>query len=432
MQNKRIYLSDNYLFQYYGELIIATSKINGMELRMNRVDSLIIESVNQYVDVQLIINNAIRGLNISEEKQNLIEESVKIQIKKLCDSGILDDKNNHNCSILKNKIYGDKGLFYPGYINIELTNACNFKCEHCYKEAGIKNDYLDFRSIMLLKEIFKNKTPLIQLSGGEPFLYPQITQLINELSDCFKISIVSNGSRISVVDVEVLKKINNLQISLYGTNEKEYYTFTNNLNGFKLLQEGCNHLKKNNIPFTCAVTVNKNNINKIDEICQTAYVLGAKELRFGLGSLVGRLKKERLNYIFDNSTVRMIYRNIRRQQEKYKGKMNIELWNEKNKKDFNFDIKISDGLSCGAGCRSIVVSEKGIIRPCEFLPDKYFSLGDLNQYKEFIYGKKKCNFIKEMKQFNEELSKENVSFGDICEPLDNYYKLINMKESNEI
>ena len=155
MQNKRIYLSDNYLFQYYGELIIATSKINGMELRMNRVDSLIIESVNQYVDVQLIINNAIRGLNISEEKQNLIEESVKIQIKKLCDSGILDDKNNHNCSILKNKIYGDKGLFYPGYINIELTNACNFKCEHCYKEAGIKNDYLDFRSIMLLKEIFK-------------------------------------------------------------------------------------------------------------------------------------------------------------------------------------------------------------------------------------------------------------------------------------
>ena len=68
--------------------------------------------------------------------------------------------------------------------------------------------------------------------------------------------------------------------------------------------------------------------------------------------------------------------------------MNIELWNEKNKKDFNFDIKISDGLSCGAGCRSIVVSEKGIIRPCEFLPDKYFSLGDLNHYKEFIYGKK--------------------------------------------
>lgn len=39
-------------------------------------------------------------------------------------------------------IYGERGKYDPLYVSVELTNSCNFRCSHCYKEAGIASDFL--------------------------------------------------------------------------------------------------------------------------------------------------------------------------------------------------------------------------------------------------------------------------------------------------
>ena len=65
---------------------------------------------------------------------------------------------------------------------IELTNRCNLKCVYCYNESNIKNDvFFEFdKYLEVLKVLDENNVRSIVLSGGEPFLHPQIIEILNQ------------------------------------------------------------------------------------------------------------------------------------------------------------------------------------------------------------------------------------------------------------
>jgi MoaA/NifB/PqqE/SkfB family radical SAM enzyme len=87
----------------------------------------------------------------------------------------------------------------------QLNWFCNFDCSYCYlspkdlkKDANLKN----MRNIKKAIEFFDkvDKTFIIRITGGEPFLYKKFVNLCQELTKRHYISIVTNLSSNQVYD----------------------------------------------------------------------------------------------------------------------------------------------------------------------------------------------------------------------------------------
>ena len=59
---------------------------------------------------------------------------------------------------------------------------CNLKCENCYIESSPTNDRLSFLTMLEVKAVLADvssvETKVIGLTGGEPFLNPEIIESV--------------------------------------------------------------------------------------------------------------------------------------------------------------------------------------------------------------------------------------------------------------
>ena len=124
------------------------------------------------------------------------------------------------------------GRVQLSFLVVSVGQACNFKCRDCANFAPISPDSFrryDVNDIKSdLAKLFENikYINLVQIQGGEPFLYSDLIELLNFLqenkSKVHEISIATNGSIIPQEKVlECLKKNDVLvRISDYGISEK--------------------------------------------------------------------------------------------------------------------------------------------------------------------------------------------------------------------
>lgn len=87
----------------------------------------------------------------------------------------------------------------PVSINLDLTTACNYKCDHCIDwdilNSPVKHADEELRSsIRYMAE--RGLKSIILIGGGEPTLYPGFPSFVEFCKDLgLAISVVSNGSR---------------------------------------------------------------------------------------------------------------------------------------------------------------------------------------------------------------------------------------------
>lgn len=78
---------------------------------------------------------------------------------------------------------------------LNLTNRCNFRCEHCFREEASKEDLpleLLERCLPTLRAIGVHT---LALTGGEPILHPRFSELLERCAEHgFRIGLVTNGS----------------------------------------------------------------------------------------------------------------------------------------------------------------------------------------------------------------------------------------------
>lgn len=111
--------------------------------------------------------------------------------------------------LFKNPV--DQKFTFPNYmIWIELTDACNQECSHCYTKSIVRGNFLDQGLLKkLILQASRLKFQQIQLTGGEPFLYPDLWNFVaytRELDSIPLIEIYSNLTLITDKDVELMKK----------------------------------------------------------------------------------------------------------------------------------------------------------------------------------------------------------------------------------
>jgi wyosine [tRNA(Phe)-imidazoG37] synthetase (radical SAM superfamily) len=88
----------------------------------------------------------------------------------------------------------------PISINLDLTTACNYRCDHCIDwdilNSGVKHNEDELRA-NLREMAARGMRSVILIGGGEPTVYPRFVEFVRYLKQDLRqqVAVVSNGGR---------------------------------------------------------------------------------------------------------------------------------------------------------------------------------------------------------------------------------------------
>ena len=152
---------------------------------------------------------------------------------------------------------------FPFYINI--TNACNAKCEFCLNACNKDVGKLDLVELKTILDKISPHISRISISGGESLLYPEeLEKLLKLVQEYNKTIIVNTNGSFLIQNVEMLNKydIESIQLS------RHHYEDDKNDELFKIKTISFEELKK--IQLNADLRINclliKNYIDSKEEI----------------------------------------------------------------------------------------------------------------------------------------------------------------------
>jgi len=173
------------------------------------------------------------------------------------------------CNLLSNK------GFIPLYLEWELIDKCNFSCPFCYIVNHSNNSLIRFNDIKTeLELLLKNGLLYSKITGGEPLLHPDFTEIYKFLkSNGVFIDVFTNGYLITDKHIELFKEFKpvKIEISIYAIDNEIFQTNTNSGNKSEKVLENILKLRDNDINVVCKTVLNSltiNNYNKIKEWCK--------------------------------------------------------------------------------------------------------------------------------------------------------------------
>lgn len=432
IDNKYPLIKPELTIHFFGDVSVITDKA-GMQYKFDKTQSEVLYLCNGDNTVSDIINKLIKIYFCPNELVENVATVVCDFVESFVKKNILFLSNNKTyCS----NRFGERFKFYPVQLSVELTNKCNFFCEHCYKNAYTKGEDIQPETMYKIYDIFNHKTEQIQFTGGEPFVNKNIEEYINLFSKAFKIRIATNGSLLHQVDSNIIKLLNFVQFSLYGCSSSEYFDFTKNEYGWDNLFQSVRKVSDANVDYIISVVLNQKNIHSLEDYVKAAIELNATKIKFSIPSLVGRALsdyEENKKFILTQEEMKYAYRETRRLKEKYNNKISVVVWSHRAGKTsipFFTEEKFKGLLPCGAGFSSYVISQNGQIRPCEFFPEDLFNYGGIECAHKIING----DFYKEkllngVETFNGLLCECGAQLNNICTPLQLVYdNLIDIKQ----
>lgn len=167
-------------------------------------------------------------------------------------------------------------------LQIHVTRKCNLKCLHCYSMSGPEET--EMLPIAALKELVNDAAELgysfVTLSGGEPFLYPHMRELLAHAKGLgLKTGAVTNGMFLDQRRLDQLKAVLDLiVVSLDGAPER-HNRMRANPAAFSTMARKLPALKKSGIPFGFLFTLSRDNAHELDWAADFAVENGAALLQ---------------------------------------------------------------------------------------------------------------------------------------------------------
>jgi molybdenum cofactor biosynthesis enzyme MoaA len=238
------------------------------------------------IDVTWLKQNPGRLFNtplLLQERQSMLDNQPVASCENACWS---PERNNVISRRIIDQSYKKTHLTVestPEILNIAFGSTCNLTCSYCCKTYSsawgqdlTKNGaYLDddrFKMndqdrillklsqseisesgnfTFLLDEVSKFiDTPLIRISGGEPFLYNGLSSLLTKLENCKNVTIHTglgvNQDRFCR-QLDKIQHIENLTLSVSAENIDKFYEFNRYGNSYENFKNNLNEIKSRNI-----------------------------------------------------------------------------------------------------------------------------------------------------------------------------------------
>jgi radical SAM protein with 4Fe4S-binding SPASM domain len=154
-------------------------------------------------------------------------------------------------------------------LDVYLTNACNLRCRYCFnldREDAPRIPLEDIRGI--LKVAYERHNRYVSITGGEPFLYKDIYDVLDYAHDLgYWITILSHGGLLDAARVARLAKYwrVRIRISLDGP-DGESHDFLRGKGTFDNTMARIGLLLEHGLNVGVGVTVSEHNLDRLEDI----------------------------------------------------------------------------------------------------------------------------------------------------------------------
>ena len=185
------------------------------------------------------------------------------------------------------------GKARPLVVTFSMTPRCNFRCQYCYGDYENRrhNEITVDQVLNLVQELADQGTRFLQLSGGEPLMFPgieKVVDLANSRGICLGMS--TNGSMIKQ-RLDIVKKIQTIAVSFDGD---EASNDANRGPGtYRMIMEGIDAALAAGVRVHTYTTVTKNNVDSLDWLLEFCRKRG---IYTEFGFLVNRSLKNDTSY----------------------------------------------------------------------------------------------------------------------------------------
>lgn len=266
------------------------------------------------------------------------------------------------------------------HIQWHITDNCNLRCKHCYqenftnsKDLPVEKLYLIFENISEFLKV-KNKKLVIDLTGGEVFLYPEWRELVKKICSSIylkHIGIITNGLLLNDEILEEFERYNiKLKISAEGV-ERQVYEYFRGKNFDKFLKI-CEKIKEMKIEKIFMFTLLEKNYDQIFKIFDFLGMYKFDKLvierfiPYGIGK---KMKNEFISYEKWFSLAKFLHE---------KCNLDFNPYDIAEFKGFMVEIKNGNynlyGSECVVGRYGIAIMPDGTVFPCRRFP---LSIGNL-------------------------------------------------------
>lgn len=278
-------------------------------------------------------------------------------------------------------ISGSLKYFAPESIQIELTQQCPLKCEHCYVYAA--PDKLVRMPFELVDNLLDQAKVLgvsnIVLTGGDPMMHPNFWEILEKASTKFyNVNLLTSGY---LIDEKVAAKISkyrniNVQISVDGI-EDTHNNFRGKTDAFLRTIKAFKNLQKYNTKVVWALTITGDNFEELEECIKLAKSVGVKVFRPGIVFNTGRAMSHDMN---DATFIKKIKQKLSGLQTKYNDE-NFKVDGVEGSSVQSSDSesqKATQQTNCGAGWNFCHITAKGEVLACPVFPYELTNLNNDN------------------------------------------------------
>lgn len=112
-------------------------------------------------------------------------------------------------SVEKFKRRVKRGEFFPPFLYLSIINSCNLRCQGCWVDVEAERESIDLESLnRTIVEAKHHGNSFFGILGGEPFMHPQLLDLLAAHPDCY-FQVFTNGQFITQQVAETLRKLGN-------------------------------------------------------------------------------------------------------------------------------------------------------------------------------------------------------------------------------
>ena len=113
-------------------------------------------------------------------------------------------------SVVKFKRRLKRGEFFPPFLYVSIINSCNLRCQGCWVDVAAKQERLDLEAMSkLIAEAREMGNSFFGIVGGEPFMHPELLQIIDRHPDCY-FQVFTNGHFITDEVAKELRRMGNV------------------------------------------------------------------------------------------------------------------------------------------------------------------------------------------------------------------------------
>ncbi len=161
-----------------------------------------------------------------------------------------------------------------------FTQACNFKCKHCYQDAGrrISDELTLEQKLRVVDELAENDVPMLAFSGGEPLVSRDFwPTLLAAATKGFHISVATNGSLLTPETVKRLADCGAryVEVSIDSVDPEKHDEFRGGKGYWQRSIDGLKNLAADGRMRTgLASTITRNNFDELPALVQLTKDLG--------------------------------------------------------------------------------------------------------------------------------------------------------------